>query len=79
MGLLAATTRRPCVTQGGNGVRKSVPAVTRWSSPDANSSARAACARRAENVFYLMGACLEVKVRSGGRMACRSCRVERSG
>jgi hypothetical protein len=35
--------------------RKPVPAVTRWSSPDANSSARAACAA-APKVFHLMSA-----------------------
>ena len=34
---------------------------------------------RTENVLYLMGACYGMKVRSRGRMACRSCRVDRRG
>jgi hypothetical protein len=34
--------------------------------------------RRTENVFHLMSACLGMKVRSAGRMACGSCRVDRS-
>ncbi|GAA3482459.1 hypothetical protein GCM10018966_069910 [Streptomyces yanii] len=35
--------------------------------------------RRTENVLHLMSVCQGMKERGAGRMACRSCRVDRSG